>query len=168
MGNTNPFIFKARKNIAWVPGPKQAINFRLESQQSCLLTVRLWGLSHSQSMRHERGRVPLYSQGQPSPQGLVPSLESSFLEGSSIRKWWRSKTRQNKQKITALPPQTTITTTNNNNKNPQKTMVIAKYISHPRRKGSSWKPELVKFSEPDREKEQISLGFCCLYLSVWS
>lgn len=38
MQNSNPFIFKARKNIAWVQD-KQAINFRSEPHQSCFLNT---------------------------------------------------------------------------------------------------------------------------------
>lgn len=144
MGNSNPFIFKARKNIAWVQD-KQAINFRLEPQQSCLLTVAQTQAVRIESLSRHETRKRKSSSLQPGA-AKFPGADP----------------------VSLLNPAFSRVPASESDKEVKKTAVIAKNISYTRRKGSSWKPELVKFSEPDREKEQISLRFCCLYLSVWS
>ena len=90
MENSNPFIFKAGKNIAWVQD-KQAINFRLEPHQSWLLNMAQIKAVRTESLAvkgHEREAL-LYRQCQlSSPRWLSPSLPSpaSMLKGSSVGK----------------------------------------------------------------------------------
>lgn len=72
MRNSNPFIFKARKNIAWVGG-KQAINFRLEPHQNSFLNTAQSALSGpklSQVTQQERQELFLTASVNPqAPRG---------------------------------------------------------------------------------------------------
>lgn len=61
VGNSHPFIFKARKNIAWIQD-KQAINFRLEPHQSCLLnTVQIKAVRTESLSSHNMKEEELFS-----------------------------------------------------------------------------------------------------------
>ena len=87
--NRNPFIFKARKSIAWVQD-KQDINFRLEPLQSCFLSSVLSGLSGlSQSEWHSVKEEEPFPTASVSPLllGAHPISSKSSLNPQGFQYW---------------------------------------------------------------------------------